>query len=336
MDIPAYRKRIESEVAKAAQRPSRFGDLLARSGAATRRRPALLGIQPVDGGDEEAFVEIVDDVDEAARILELREGNTDLRVAAIEEVTSGVTERAALFRLLIERLVDREEDISVRLAALSGLVQLNISAPRSVFDRPMYLDALRSIVNDRDMTLRRRVIGILAREKDAFIQQQLLDGLLGRSASLVPASKAIQLLGYDVHAIPTNLLKEIVEHPPNSAAKREAVRLLAADPTSAGLLSRLLADQTERSDVRRIAAIGLHWLAPAKFATAARRIILDDEEDPDLRATCISALSSEWDGLESALESTDDVTNTIVGLARTASSAPLRRAAKAYLVNPDR
>src|SRR5262249_42950967 len=145
--------------------------------------------------------------------------------------------------------------------------------------RPDYLAALRSIIDDPDAELRRRAIGILAREKDEYVQRRLIDGLEGRSEALVPTEKAIQYLGYDVHAEYFPLLRRIVEDPPNPEARTEAVRLLAADPSSTDLLLTIFSDKGESPDVRKISAIGLHSAAPHRFEEQARRIVLDDDED---------------------------------------------------------
>jgi hypothetical protein len=115
--------------------------------------------------------------------------------------------------------------------------------------RPDYLATLRSIIEDPDAQLRRRAIGILAREKDEYVQRRLIEGLEQRSRALVPAAKAIQFLGYDVHAEYFPLLRRIIEQPPSRAAKREAVRLLSADPAATDLLVTLLNDKQQDPEV---------------------------------------------------------------------------------------
>ena len=72
-------------------------------------------------------------------------------------------------------------------------------------------------------------LGILMRDKDGFAQKKLLDGLKDPAKALVPPEKALQLLSYDVHADAYEVARDIVKKPPNDDAKREALRLLAAD-----------------------------------------------------------------------------------------------------------
>ena len=86
-------------------------------------------------------------------------------------------------------------------------------------------------------------IGLLAQQKDGFAQKKLLEGLQDPSKALVPPEKALQLLGYDVHAAGFRAARTILENPPNPVAKQEALRLLAADPTAVPHIRRDIAEQ---------------------------------------------------------------------------------------------
>ena len=110
--------------------------------------------------------------------------------------------------------------------------------------------------------LRQRVLGILAREKDAYAQKKLLEGLRKPEKALLPPEKALQLLSYDVHADAYPVAREIVEHPPNPLAKREALRLLAADAASAPIFEKLVRDKNESVELRQLGAAALHALKP--------------------------------------------------------------------------
>ena len=113
-------------------------------------------------------------------------------------------------------------------------------------------------------------IGILAREKDDYVQRRLVDGLEGKSKALVPAAKAIQFLAYDVHSEYFPLAKRIVEKPPSRGAKVEAVRLLAADPSAKDLLVGILADRSEKPEVKMAGAVALQSLDPEEFERQAQ------------------------------------------------------------------
>jgi hypothetical protein len=57
------------------------------------------------------------------------------------------------------------------------------------------------------------------------------------------------------------------------------------------MLTSILRDKSESSRVRNTSAIALRSLAPAEFHEHAREIVLDDDEDDNLRASSITALT---------------------------------------------
>jgi hypothetical protein len=151
--------------------------------------------------------------------------------------------------------------------------------------------------------------------------------------ALVPEAKAIQFLGYDIHADHFPLLRRIVERRSRGAARREAIRLLAADPKARPLLIRILGDKEEKTDVRRASAVALQSLAPSAFEELARKIALDDNEDEQLRATSISSLTtfskSPYTSLHSAF------TRRVKQLHAESISPEMRRATKSYMAKFD-
>ena len=146
------------------------------------------------------------------------------------------------------------------------------------------------MATDPDPELRQRVLGALMREQDGFAQKKLLDGLKDPAKALVPPEKALQLLSYDVHADAYKIAREIVKKPPNDDAKREALRLLAADAKAAPIFEKVLRDKKELRENRQIAASALHSLNPDKFQQYARKILLDKSDYDDIRATSLVAL----------------------------------------------
>ena len=154
------------------------------------------------------------------------------------------------------------------------------------------LATLRKVAQDPNPELRQRVLGILVREKDGFAQKKLLEGLKNPDKALVPPEKALQLLSYDVHAEAYRVARAIVDKPPNDDAKREALRLLAADATAAPLFEKLLRDKNELREIRQISASALHALKPEKLQKHAREILLDASDYDDIKATSLTALTS--------------------------------------------
>jgi hypothetical protein len=191
---------------------------------------------------------------------------------------------------MLKILSDRGEPIAVRLAALQSLGAAAFSAPAFESCRADYIATLRKVADDPDSELRQRVLGILMREKDGYAQKKLLDGLKDPKKALLPPEKALQLLSYDVHAGAYSAARAILKKPPNDEAKREALRLLAADGKAAPIFEKVLADKKELRDNRQIAASALHALNPDKLQARARKILLDKSDYDDIKATSLTAL----------------------------------------------
>jgi hypothetical protein len=107
------------------------------------------------------------------------------------------------------------------------------------------------------------------------------------------------------------------------------VRLLAADPSSTDLLLSVLSNKRESRDVRRISAIALQSAAPGQFEEQARRIVLDDDEDDQLQAMSITALTHFAN--REALSRDDELAGRIEQLRSEPPSGEVEQAAAGYL-----
>jgi hypothetical protein len=219
------------------------------------------------------------------------ESSVKQRVNALRRSPARICESESNFDAVLKVLKDVEEPIEVRRAALQALQAASFSAIAFEPYRSDYIAALRSLVDDPDLELRQRILGMLAREKDGPTQKKLLSGLENPDMALVPPEKALQLLSYDVHADAYPVAREIVKHPPSETAKREALRLLAADASAAPLFEKLLLDKTESPEIRQVCAAALQGIKPKKYQDYAREIVLDAREDKDLRAQSLAALT---------------------------------------------
>ncbi|HEV7903937.1 MAG TPA: hypothetical protein VGO96_08860 [Pyrinomonadaceae bacterium] len=213
------------------------------------------------------------------------------RVAALAEAPLAVCESDDNLQSLLKVLRDKNEPSPVRLAALQSLQAASFSVVAFEAARGDYLATLREVAEDTDLELRQRVLGILARENDGFAQKKLLEGLKNPEKALLPPEKALQLLSYDVHAEAYAAAREIVSKPPSDIARREALRLLAADATAAPLFEKLLLDKSELAEIRQISASALQSLKPEKLQEHAREILLDSSEYDEIQATSLTALN---------------------------------------------
>jgi hypothetical protein len=213
------------------------------------------------------------------------------RVAALAEVPVAVCESDENLQAVLKVLRDKDEPVNVRLAALKSLQTASFSVVAFESCRGDYIGTLREVAEDSDPEIRQRVLGILAREKDGYAQKKLLEGLQHPEKALVPAEKALQLLSYDVHAEAYPIARSIVSKPPNAAARREALRLLAADASAAPVFEKILRDKDELAEIRQISASALQALKPEKLRAHAREMLLDTSEYDDIQATSLTALT---------------------------------------------
>jgi HEAT repeat protein len=213
------------------------------------------------------------------------------RIAALAEAPLAVCESDKDLQAMLNVLRNQDEPVEVRLAALKSLQAASFSVIAFESCRGDYLATLRQVAEDPNPELRQRALGLLARKKDGFAQKKLLEGLKNPDKALVPPEKALQLLSYDVHAEAYSAARAIVNKPPNDDARREALRLLAADAKAAPLFEKLLLDKNELREIRQIAASALHALKPEKLQEHAREILLDKSDYDDIKATSLTALT---------------------------------------------
>ena len=223
------------------------------------------------------------------------------RIAAIAQVPGAICQPDNL-EAMLKVLRDRSEAIAVRLAALQALQAASFAVVAFESCRGQYMAALRAVATDPDPELRQRVLGILAREKDGFAEKKLLEGLQHPEKALLSPEKALQLLSYDPHTSAYPVARAIVANPPNEVAKREALRLLAADAASAPLFESVLRDKTQSTEIRQVSAAALNAIDPARYQAHAREMVLDVGESDEVQTTSLTALT-EFGNLETV---TDD------------------------------
>jgi hypothetical protein len=250
------------------------------------------------------------------------------RVAALVEAPLAALDSDANFQSVLTILGNKQEPIEVRLAALESLQAASFSVDTFASWRGDYIAALRKLVDDPDAEMRQRVLGLLAREKDGFAQKKLLEGLRNPDKALVPPEKALQLLSYDVHAEAYSAARAIVSTPPSDIARREALRLLAADATAAPLFEKLLRDKDELSEIRQISASALHAINPEKLQEHAREILLDASDFDDIKAASLTALTQ---FASEASVGKDDALLSSVGRLTAEASGRVQEGARQFL-----
>jgi len=229
---------------------------------------------------------------------------------------------------LLGTLHNRDEPVAERTAALEALAALDFLGPRFAPFRARYKEALRDVATDKPRELRERALELLAIDRDPHAQELLMQGLREPKDALVPEAKAIQLLGYDDHAEVVPLVREVYERA-TGAAREEALRVLATDPESEQLFTRLLKDKSEKRSVRQLSASGLQSLNPEAFEAAARRIVADEDDHNDIRATSLAALAHGREARETPLD--PKLVETVEKVSESTRSRSIRSAARRFL-----
>jgi hypothetical protein len=250
---------------------------------------------------------------------------------AAEESMAGLASEDGLERQvtsLVATVRDRDQSVADRTAALEELAALDFLGPRFAPFRAAYKEALRDVATDDSRELRARALELLAIDKDSYAQELLVKGLQEPKEALVPEAKAIQLLGYDDHAEVLPLLREVYEQA-SGAAREEALRVLATDPESEELFTSLLEDKEEKRSIRQLSASGLQSLNPEAFDETARKIVADEDDYNDIRATALSALAHGREARETPVD--PKLIETVQEVRETTRSTSIRSAAGRFL-----
>ncbi|MGI9054102.1 MAG: hypothetical protein ACR2HQ_15900 [Ilumatobacteraceae bacterium] len=296
MDVERYRKRYEAELAAKADAPRR------RRAAGALRSTAAGGVSAAVRADA-------------------------IRTAPIDE-----DDLAGRVEELLATLLDRKEPVAVRLAALQALGVLDFLGPRFSPFRADYKQALRELATDPRATVRESALELLAIDRDPYAQDLLVRGLERPKEAVVSEAKALQFLGYDDHADFAPLARRVYKRA-KGAAREESLRMLATDPQSERLFTRLLKDKAETSSIRQISASGLQSLNPAAFERTARRIVADDDDFNEIRATSLAALAH---GREAGEKPPDQkFIDTVQNLTTTTRSSVVRASSRQFLRSND-
>lgn len=133
--------------------------------------------------------------------------------------------------------------------------------------------------------LRHTALETLISLKDENARTLLIDGLKDpQKAALSPAS-ALELLSRDDHSSVSSLAQEIFEKTHDVATRKQAIRIMSADPSTKELLVGTLRNVDEFREVRRASAVALRSLDEDVFNSEAESILADESDFPDIKST---------------------------------------------------
>ncbi len=264
-------------------------------------------------------------------VLEKKVGTAHERAEAVANSDFISEDVDKLIQSYLNTIADGSEAVVVRLSAIDKMEELAFLGPQFAPHRAEYLDVLSDLIDDPSSTLRQRAIETLAMENDAEIHASLLEGLKHESKAQVPAAVALQLLTYNDHSEAAPTVRKIFKSL-DDRAKEEAIGLLSGDPASSDFIGKLLRDTSQSESLRQIAANALQSLDPEKFEKIARKIVANEDDDDNIRATCLSAIDIAQFSDKS--KPTQSFTKSVAGLET--RSTNFRRVIKRFLANQDK
>jgi hypothetical protein len=194
-------------------------------------------------------------------------------------------------RQAIMILRDPADTLPRRTEALQILQSATFGAEEFDAVRGDYVAALRELTGDKEITLRQRALGLLARSRDTYAEKVLMSGLQNPDKAVVPATDALHYLSYNLHSGVQSMARSIFDTSKDQAVRQQALRLMANDPKALKAIQNTLTDKKESVEVRQTSAEALHALDPKALQNWASKAALDKSEDPEVVATSLTALN---------------------------------------------
>ena len=194
-------------------------------------------------------------------------------------------------RQAIKVLRDSSETLERRAEALRILQSASFGDEEFDAVRGDYVAALRELTGDKEIQLRQRALGLLARSRDTYAEKVLMAGLQDPDKAVVPATDALHYLSYNLHSGVQSLARSIFNTSKDQGVRQQALRLMANDPQALKTIQNTLADKKESVEVRQTSAAALHALDPKALQNWASKAVLDKSENEEVVATSLTALN---------------------------------------------
>ena len=232
-------------------------------------------------------------INKSLKIFKNKNHPEELRAYALSSIINQALSDESIKKETINALKEAEGAGKIATTALTFLQHTQFSAPTFYENNTAeYKDALRSIIDHNNKNLSSSALEILSLAKDEYTQRRLIESLEDAKNEIIEPEIAIQLLSYDLHADHFPVLRKIAKNPPNSAAKKEAIRNLGTDEKAKDILVNVIKDTEEDSETRHAAATALHCLHPEIATQHSKRIIIEEEGEHlnDLKTALLNTL----------------------------------------------
>ncbi|WP_281631550.1 tyrosinase family protein [Flavobacterium luteolum] len=228
-------------------------------------------------------------------ILKDSSSTTGMRVLALSKLTQVISVDEDEIKYILGLVANTKVHPDLRKQAFRTIQILAFSSPIFPLLKPEVIETFRGLIRDNNIEIRKLACGYLAKNKDEFIQRNLLNGIKNPAEAFLPEDLAVHLLGYDDHAAIYPELRKILEHSSNNDSRSEAAFLLAGDPLAQSLLLNVANNSKERFDVRKNSMLSLKEQNSNGFLKIAKDIILDNNENDQIRTLTIKTIDSDFD-----------------------------------------
>lgn len=227
-----------------------------------------------------------------------------LRQIALSSLSNAASDNREIFDYVVQLLIDNNQPIDLRATAMNLLRQLSFSSPCFAESIGKISDLFRGIIRNEliPREMKEMAIAFLSARNDEYAQSVLTEGLKNSEKALVTPLKALRWLSADSHYQDRETLQRYTGSSHDDETRELAVRMLAQDATSEILLANLLSNKQEAATVRQACAQALRAMKPDHFEEIAKKMVLDESDDANVRATLLSGL-----GLDQALNKGRDV-----------------------------
>jgi hypothetical protein len=256
------------------------------------------------------------------------DGKAADRVKALES-TDAIGYESTDLDALAAVVLDTTAAASVRRAAIKQLLVAQFANPDFAKWRKKFVATLVKLMDEPTPEFAEAALGQLVKLKVPAAQAKLMSILRSPADSPIPATKALQLLRYDVHTDAYPIARKLAVDSDDAPTRQAALRLLAADPEAAPLFEKMLKSKAEAPEVRRVCAAALHNLKPKAYQKFAQESVLDDDEHDSVRAQSLTALATLGDS--ESLAGNDRLTDKVKEL-RAGAPAIVKKAARQYLL----
>ncbi len=190
----------------------------------------------------------------------------------------------------IDVLNDTSQTLEKRAEALRILQAASFGDEEFDAVRGDFVAALRALTEDKEIQLRQRALGLLARSRDTYAEKVLMTGLKQPEKAVVPAGDALHYLSYNLHSGVQALARSIFDKSKDQGVRQQALRLMANDPQALKTIQKTLANKKEAVEVRQTSAEALHALDPTALQKWASKAVLDKSENEEVVASSLTAL----------------------------------------------